>query len=300
MAQQRFPERGKTSFFGDLVYDRVVPQDHFLRKLEQGVDFRPFTKKLVRYYQGGAEYGPPPYEPALLFKMLLLSYLYNLSERQTEDLVNYHLPAKWFVGLAVDEAAPDHATLTLFKNRLIARKGTQVFEDLFRKVVRLARERGIRLGRIQVVDSVPSVADGNLEREKGQHEKGPRDPDARWGVKGAQQIRDEEGQKQARKEYCYGYQAHVSFNPQAGLITSLSFTPGNAYDGHQLPTLVEQDLSQEIRAEVYAGARGYDDGENHLYLKERGVKSALRLNNYRTQKQNPHKGPWLRLMADPD
>lgn len=56
MPQERFRETGKGSFFGDLVYDRVVPQDHFLRKLNGVVDWRPFTKKLVRYYKGGAEY----------------------------------------------------------------------------------------------------------------------------------------------------------------------------------------------------------------------------------------------------
>jgi len=32
-----------------------------------------------------------------------------------QELVNYHLVAKWFVGLAVDEPAPDHTTLTVFK-----------------------------------------------------------------------------------------------------------------------------------------------------------------------------------------
>jgi len=88
MAAERFRETGKDSFFGDLVYDRVVPQDHFVRQLNAVVDWRPFTQKLVRYYKGGAAYGPPPYEPALLLKMLLLSYLYDLSERQTEDLVS--------------------------------------------------------------------------------------------------------------------------------------------------------------------------------------------------------------------
>lgn len=40
--------------------------------------------------------------------------------------------------------------------------------------------------------------------------------------------------------------------------------------------------------------------ENHLYLKERGLKSALKLNQYRTQKKDPNKGPWLKLLGDPD
>ena len=302
MAAERFRETGKGSFFGDLVYDRVVPPDHFLRKLDEVVDWRPFTKKLVRYYKGGAEYGPPPYEPVLLLKMLLLSYLYDLSERQTEDLVSHHLPAKWFVGLAVDEAAPDHASLTVFKQRLLARRGAQVFGQLFEAIVGLARERGVRFGRIQVVDSVHTVADVNVEQDEGRQHggQGPRDPDAAWGAKGKKRRRDASGQPQVQREYFFGYKAHVSMNAEAGIITSLTFTPGNAYDGHQLPALVEQDLAQGIGAQVYAGDRGYDDGENHAFLAARGLKSALRLNAYRTQKKDGNTAPWLRLLADPD
>lgn len=230
--------------------------------------------------------------------MLLLSYLYDLSERQTEDLVLYHLPAKWFVGLAVDEAAPDHATLTVFKNRLIARKGEGVFATLFQDVVRLAQKQGVRFGRIQVVDSVHTVADVNVEKEDQRQGRGqrPRDGDAAWGVKGKRRR----APARREHEYFFGYKAHVSLNAENGLITSLTFTPGSAYDGHQLPALVEQDLAQGIGAQVYAGDRGYDDGENHLYLQARGLKSALRLNRYRTQKQDGNKAPWLRLVEDPD
>ena len=302
MPQERFRETGKGSFFGNIVYDRVVPQDHFLRKLNEVVDWRPFTQKLLRYYKGGGEYGPPPYEPALVLKMLLVSYLYNLSERQTEELCNDSLSIKSFLGLGVDEAAPDHATLTLFKNRLLARKGEKVFEKLFQKVLKLAKEKGISFGRIQVVDSVHTTADVNLQKDESRQKKGkgPRDPDARWGVKGKKIVRDEAGEKHEQKEYFYGYKAHVSLNAETGLITSLKVTPGSAYDGHELPDLVKKDLAQGVGAEVYAGDKGYDDGENHEFLKERGLKSALRLKRNRTQKKDPNKGPWLQLQADPD
>ena len=302
MPQERFRDTGKGSFFGELVYDRVVPQEHFLRKLNEVIDWRPFTQKLLRYYKGGGEYGPPPYEPALVLKMLLMSFLYNLSERQTEDLVNFYLPAKYFVGLGVDEAAPDHATLTLFKNRLLARKGEKVFEELFKGVIKIAREKGISFGPIQVVDSVHTIADVNVQKDENNRKKGkgPRDPDARWGVKGKKIVRNEAGEKHELKEYFYGYKSHVSLNAESGLITSLKVTPGSAYGGHHLPDLVKQDMAQGIGAKVYAGDKGYDDGENHEFLKEKGLKSALRLNRYRTEKKDPNKGPWLKLQADPD
>ncbi len=302
LARERFREVGKGSFFGAIVYDRVVPKEHFFRKLNEAVDWGRFTQKLVRYYKGGAEYGPPPYEPVVLLKMLLVAYLYGISERQTEELVDYHLPAKYFVGLGVDEKAPDHSTLTVFKERLLARKGTQAYEDLFGRILKEAKARGIKLGPIQVVDSVHTIADVNVEKNEGRQKKGkgPRDPDARWGVKGTKRVRDEEGQERRQREYFYGYKAHVSLNAQTGLITSLEVSPGLAYDGHHLPSLVAGDLAQGIGAEIYAGDRGYDDGDNHEFLRHRGLKSALRLNDYRTRKKDAHKEPWLKLVADPD
>jgi IS5 family transposase len=47
--------------------------------------------------------------------MLLLAYLYNLSERQVEEWVNDSLAARCFLHLAADERAPDHTTLSAFR-----------------------------------------------------------------------------------------------------------------------------------------------------------------------------------------
>src|SRR3972149_10480111 len=169
-------------------------------------------------------------------------------------------------------------------------------------VLGIAREKGIKMGRIQVVDSVHTTAEVNVEKEEARQKKGkgPRDPDARWGVKGSKKVRDEEGEQKRQKEYFYGYKAHISLNAETGLITSLEVTPGAAYDGHHLPSLVERDLAQGVGAKVYAGDKAYDDGDNHEFLRERQLKSALRLNDYRIQKKDTHKEPWLKLLADSD
>ena len=54
--------------------------------------------------------------------MLLLAYLYNLSECEAERFCQESMPAKYFsrsdvydLGIAVDEQVPDHSTLTAFK-----------------------------------------------------------------------------------------------------------------------------------------------------------------------------------------
>ncbi len=94
MARERFVKQDTGSFFGNFIYDRMVRPDHFLRKLNEIIDWKPFTRQLVEYYGGGARYGRPPYDPAVILKMLLIACLYNLSERQTEQHVNDSLAMK--------------------------------------------------------------------------------------------------------------------------------------------------------------------------------------------------------------
>ena len=68
----RFKETGKESFFGEFLYERVVPREHFLRQLEALIAWERFTKRLLKWYQGQAVRGRPPYNPAMMLKMLPL------------------------------------------------------------------------------------------------------------------------------------------------------------------------------------------------------------------------------------
>lgn len=294
---QRYQATQQDSFFGDFVLERAVPRDHFLVQLRELIDWRPFTRELSRIYRGRAEHGRPPYEPALLLKMLFIGYLYDLSDQQTEEAVRDSLSLRHFLGLAVDAPVPDATTLVVFRRRLLRGAGERGLQAIFSEVLRQARQRGVRLGRIQVVDSVHTVASVNVEKDgqRRRHGQPPRDPDARWGTKGNRRERDEEGKLVRRREQFYGYKAHVSLNARSGLITSVRVTPGHAYDGHQLPHLAEQDLERGVPVGLVVGDRGYDDGENHEWLTQHGIKDALHLNTYRTSKRDRHKEPWLRL-----
>lgn len=85
---------------------------------------------MIKLYKGGGIYGRPPFDPALVFKVTPIAFLYNLSERQTEVFANDSLSAKYFVGLAVDQKAPDHSTLTVFRERLQQNGKLAVFEAM--------------------------------------------------------------------------------------------------------------------------------------------------------------------------
>lgn len=149
MGRERFRQTGEGYFFGDLIYQRAVPQEHFLRKLRDLLPWEGLTQQWVALYKGGAEYGPPPYHPSVVLKMFFLAYLYNLSERQVELFINDSLSAKYFLGLGADEPCPDSTTLTVFKRRLLYARGQEPLEELLAQVVRLAQERGVAFGRIQ-------------------------------------------------------------------------------------------------------------------------------------------------------
>jgi transposase len=203
METQRYVKTGQESFFGDYLYDRVVPENHFLRKLRELIDWDRFTRKLIKLYKGEGVVGRPPFDPALLLRVELIAYLYNLSEREVETYINDCLSAKYFVGLAIDECAPDHSTLTKFRERLIARGKLKIFEEMLQEIVCIAIEQDIQFGSIQIVDSVHSVANVNTDKDRRRHDKGkvPHDPDAKWGVKHQHKVKNENGNDVTQTQY---------------------------------------------------------------------------------------------------
>ena len=296
MAKVRCKETRVDTFFGNFLYDQKVSRNHFLRKLNEVVDWDRFTRKLLGYYRGKGEIGQAPYNPTIMLKMLLLSYLWNVSERMIEVLANDSLSIGLFLGLGADEKSPDHSTLTLFKNRLIQNGGAKAYEELFNEIIRIAREKGVKFGKLQVVDSVHVVADVNISKDRQRQKEGklPRDKDAGWGAKGDKLVETEHG-REKKTEYFYGYKDQVSLNAESELVTSVIPGWANDYDGHKLKSLVEKDLVKGLAVGTVTGDRGYDDGDNHYYLGDKGINSAIRLNNYRTQKKDRNKEGWLEL-----
>ena len=162
MAKVRCKETRVDTFFGNFLYNQKVSRNHFLRKLNEVVDWDRFTRKLLGYYRGKGETGQAPYNPTIMLKMLLLSYLWNVSERMIEVLANDSLSIGLFLGLGADERSSDHSTLTLFKNRLIDNGGLRAYEELFDEIIRIAQQKGVKFGKLQVVVS----KDGKRHKEK--------------------------------------------------------------------------------------------------------------------------------------
>ena len=285
------------SFHGSFLYDQVVDENHFFVKLTEAIDWAAFTRKLMKLYKGGGESGPPPYDPALILRMLLVSYFYHISERQTEEFVRYFLPAKYFVGLGVDQLPPDHSSLTVFKDRLLAHSGQKAVESLFNEIIRQAKQRRIRFGSLQIIDSTHVYADVNPGKDEKRQEtkaKPPRDPDSAWGVKRVKPVKDKYGKTRQIPETFFGYKIHASVNHQADLVTSLMITNGAAYDGSCLLPLVNKDFGKGLPVAAVTADKGYDDGDLIYSLEQQDILAAIALKKTRTAPK------WQELKANPD
>lgn len=289
MTQSRYRATSSDSFFGGFLYDQVLNQDHFLVRARREIDWGELSRGFDVVYKGGGEYGPTPYEPALLLRYLLIPYLFNISEREAEDVVRHNLLAKYFVGLGVDQLPPDHSTLTVFKKRLTNLKGQSIWERLLNRVLKQAVAKGIVFGSIQVIDSTHTTANVNRKKDKQRTGKGgsPRDPDAKGGVKRVETkviTNSKTGQRIVVKEpvRIYGYKTHTSLNSKTQLITSITATPANEADTNQFMPLVEKDLQKNLPLKAVTADKGYDDGNNHTFCEVRGITPAIALKKTRT------------------
>lgn len=298
----KFKKHTMNSFFGNFLYDQVLPQDHFLVVAKKIINWDRFTNRCIKWYKWSGEAGSPPYNPAMLLRILFLCFLYNISERQIEERVSLDISFKYFAGLGIDELSPDHSSLTKFKNRLIKGAGKSAYDELLKEILVQASNLGIKFGSIQVVDSVHTIADVNTDKDKTRQKKKnkpPRDPDANWGVKHQKEFKDPRtGEIKKQTEYFHGYKAHTALNAKTNLITSVKTTSGSKPDGKQLPTLIAKDNFTPIpkKGRIYSCDKAYDDGDNHEYLKVNKFFDAIRLKKTRINKKNPNKEIWIKLI----
>ena len=302
MAKRRYKDLGIGSFFGQFTYEQAVPRTHFLVQLNKVINWDVFNDMLIGAYKGLGETGRPPYPPVVLLKMLVIAVMYDLSERQVEDTTNYHLAVKEFVGLSVTEKAPDHSTLSDFRTRLRIAAGWDPIAGVLDEVMRQACEAGIELGKIQVIDSVHTVADVDNDADRRRQEQGqpPRDRQAQLVNKGKRRQTGPDGKVKTVQVRYWGFKSSMSLDAETGLITSVKPTGGSAADNKQVPYLLAHDRMLGIEAEIYAGDRAYDDTDLHFRLWDSGQHTAFRLNAYRTRESNKHSEFWKGIQESPE
>jgi transposase len=144
-----------------VTIESLVPAGHLLRKIEGVVDFG-FIHGRVRHLYCENN-GRPALEPVVLFKLLLLGYLYGVrSERQLMREVEVNVAYRWFLGLRLRDKVPDASTLSQNRRRRFAE--STIYQEIFDEIVELAVRKGLASGTVLYTDSTHLKASANKHK----------------------------------------------------------------------------------------------------------------------------------------
>lgn len=122
-------------------YERLSATGDPLERLVGAVNFEAFRYRLEKALKRSdrTRGGRPPCDPVLVFKVLILQALYDLSDAQAECMIRDRLSFLRFLGLGLADAAPDATTIWLFREQLV--KGNAM-EKLFARFDKVLTEKG--------------------------------------------------------------------------------------------------------------------------------------------------------------
>src|ERR1039458_4004258 len=148
-----------------------TPANPFYERLNAILDAHGFERKVEqlcrRYYKGPL--GQPSLAPGIYFRLLLLGYFEGLdSERGIAWRVEDSLSLRKFLGYLLDEATPDHSTISRTR-RLV---WVETHRAVFRWVLKILEKEGLLVGKSVGVDATTLEANAAMRtivrRDSGQ------------------------------------------------------------------------------------------------------------------------------------
>ncbi len=79
--------------------------------------FRPVLVEVLGYGER-PKGGRPPYDAVVMFKVLVLALMHNLSDERMEFLIRDRFSWLRFLGFQIGEPTPDQKTIWLFREKL--------------------------------------------------------------------------------------------------------------------------------------------------------------------------------------
>ncbi|MFM6272053.1 MAG: IS5 family transposase, partial [Dolichospermum sp.] len=199
-----------------------------LEKLSRSINFEHFRPTLLHVLQKTAaapsgKGGRPSFDVVLMFKILIIQRLYNLSDDQTEYSILDRLSFMRFLNLGLENRVPDSKTIWAFRDQLTQ---ANAIENLFHALDRLLVEHQLIVGKGSMIDATITEApiQRNTKEENEQikngetpeewknnpHKCSQKNVDARWVTHN-------------KKSY-YGYKNHVKVDTKSKLITKYVVT----------------------------------------------------------------------------
>lgn len=268
----------KGFFDEEFRLEKITQQGDPLVRLNELIDWEMFRPVLTEAFRSEAK-GPggrPPFDFLMMFKILVLQRLYNLSDAQMEYQILDRFSFMRFLGLQVNDTVPDEKTIWYVRERL---KEKGVIEKLFDRFSEFLQEKGVVTQSGRIVDAsiveVPKQRNRREENEQIREGKSPegwtevqkrhKDTDARWVTK--------------RGVRFYGYKNHVKADIRTKLILRYRVTDASVHDSQGLEGLVgAEDAGQELY-----GDSAYSGNPIRKLLQELGVRDCIHEKGYRNR-----------------
>ena len=234
-----------------------------LERLASAVDFELFRIELGAALDRSdrSRGGRPPYDPVLMFRVLVLQTLYTLSDDQTEYQLKDRLSFMRFCRLALEDRVPDAKTVWLFREQLTR---TGAVDRLFARFDAVLRDAGYLAMGGQIVDATvvqarrprltrderATLKGGNVPEGWSKAKRAQMDTDGRWTLRRGRKRSPDRGRPRepSRSELVipvFGYKNHLGIDRHFGFMRSFAVTDAAKHDGGNSTT-----CSATIRPEV--------------------------------------------------
>jgi Transposase and inactivated derivatives len=280
--------RGQAGFFDvDERLKRLSDLGDQLEAFRTAVDFETFRPDLnaALSYSDGSQGGRPPFDPVMMFKVLVIQAANNLSDERAEFLINDRLSFMRFLGLSLSDRVPDARTIWLFREKLTK---AGAINALFERFDATLKASGYIAMSGQIVDAslIAAPRQRNTQEEKQAIKEGRipeewkkkpaklrhKDRDARWTVKFTKAKPREDGSMPSVDLAIpvFGYQNHVSIDRGFGFIRKWSATDAAAYEGARLR---EGLLDKSNTAAGVWADTAYRSAANEAFMEKNGFAS---------------------------
>ncbi len=192
------------------------------------IDWRPVAMLLDPLYP--ASKGEPAWPPLAMFRALLLSVWYDLSDVRLAEALDDRASFRRFCGFAANEATPERTAFVRFRRLLVAHK---LDRALFETVTLQIKSKAITVKTGTLVDAT-IIASASEE-----------DGDARWV-------------KHKGKRAVHGFKAHVGADADTALVEEISVTSANINDGKAGPEALPDNPGEVFADSAYRGAHFRD------------------------------------------
>ena len=214
--------------------------------------------------------GRKPWDEVLIFKVLVLQALYNLSDDQVEYQLRDRLSFMRFAGLGLEDAVPDAKTLWLYREAL-AKAGA--VEGLFSLFDSHLKAKGYLAMGGQIIDAtiVPAPRQRNSRDDNAAVKAGETPPE--WEAhpaKNRQKDKDARWTKKHGRSH-FGYKNHIGIDRGHGLIRGWTTTNAAAHDGARLKDVLD---AANTASDVWADT-AYRSAKNEAMLAGRGLVSRI-------------------------